>query len=72
MCPFHELFPDQAWKECRVMTILRGGNPPPDQYTWAESYCVDPDCDYRRVMLWRSSASGSIAMPRAPAPTWTR
>jgi hypothetical protein len=51
MCPFHELFPDQAWKECRVMTLLRGDDPPAGEYAWAESYCLDPDCDCRRVML---------------------
>lgn len=51
MCPFHELFPDQAWKECRVMTILQPGDLPVGEYGWIESYCLDPDCDCRRVML---------------------
>jgi hypothetical protein len=51
MCPFHELFPDQAWKECRVMTILQPGDLPVGEYGWIESYCLDPDCDCRRVMF---------------------
>jgi hypothetical protein len=51
MCPFHELFPDQAWKECRVLHILRGDDPPAGEYALLESYCIEPGCDCRRVML---------------------
>lgn len=51
MCPFHELFPDQAWKECRVITVLQPGDLPVGEYAWIESYCLDPSCDCRRVML---------------------
>jgi len=51
LCPFVELFTEQAEKECRVITIFEHAVLPPDQYALSESYCLDPDCDCRRVML---------------------
>ena len=51
LCPFHELFPEQAWKEYRVMDLFKHEVIPPDGYALIESYCIDPDCDCRRVML---------------------
>jgi hypothetical protein len=51
ICPFHELFPEQAWKEYRTMELQKHKVLPSDGYALIESYCIDPDCDCRRVML---------------------
>lgn len=48
---FGVLFPKIADDECR--SILVRGHPrvPDDDYAFLESYCVDAQCDCRRVML---------------------
>jgi len=59
LCPFHELFPEQAMDECRVLHTSSHPGLPADSYALIESYCIDPDCDCRRVMLNVLSRSGS-------------
>ncbi len=49
--PFHNYFPDLAEAECRVATVLNRRDLPDDEYGLLESYCDDPACDCRRVML---------------------
>lgn len=50
--PFYYFFPELAKQETRCITILdEGEGLPPGKYAFAESYCYDPDCDCRRVML---------------------
>ncbi|MEX2213851.1 MAG: hypothetical protein WD768_06975 [Phycisphaeraceae bacterium] len=53
MQPFHKLFPDIGHDETRTLWLgeARDGMPAGD-YAFVEWYCVDPDCDCRRV-LWR-------------------
>lgn len=51
------LFPDIAKRETREITVLPPGYPaaspriPPGRYGFVELYCVEPDCDCRRVMI---------------------
>lgn len=49
--PFDKYFPDMAQAECRVATVFNRGDLPNDEYGLLESYCDDPACDCRRVML---------------------
>lgn len=49
--PFHKYFPDMAQAECRAATVVNRGDLPNDEYGLLESYCDDPACDCRRVML---------------------
>jgi hypothetical protein len=49
--PFDKYFPDMAQAECRVATVFNRGDLPDDEYGLLESYCDDPACDCRRVML---------------------
>ena len=51
MIGFHHLFPDIAKKEMRTAEVRNDPILPPDSYVFVEFYCVDPDCDCRRVML---------------------
>lgn len=49
---FHEVLPEVAHRETRTMMIGFDGLPlPKGGYTFHESYCADPSCDCRRVML---------------------
>jgi hypothetical protein len=51
--PFHKHFPQVAQDEARTI-MLRGGDRrgiPDGDYLLVESYCTDPTCDCRRVML---------------------
>lgn len=48
---FHSRFPELAEAETRTITILRHDKLPADEYALLESYCEQPDCDCRRVML---------------------
>ena len=65
LTPFVRLFPAQAMAETRVLTILSHDVLPGDEYALLESFCVDPDCDCRRVMLnvvgRRQQARGFLA-----------
>jgi hypothetical protein len=51
MVPFVRFFPQQGTAETRVLTSR--GHPvlPDDEYALLESFCTDPGCDCRRVML---------------------
>ncbi len=50
--PFHKVEPELAKRETRAITVLRTqDDPPPGSYALIESYCPDPACDCRRVML---------------------
>jgi hypothetical protein len=50
---FHQHFPDVAKAETRFMILTAGpGQQVPDgRYAIIESYCADPTCDCRRVLL---------------------
>jgi hypothetical protein len=48
---FDRLFPQQAMAEVRVITLLRHPTLPDDEYALVESYCDDPACHCRRVLL---------------------
>jgi hypothetical protein len=51
LAPFYSLFPDLAAREVRTATVFNNPELPPDTYAFTELYCVEPDCDCRRVML---------------------
>lgn len=52
MEPFYSRFPEQAWRETRVIKVPASQNGlPADSYGFIESYCNEPDCDCRRVLL---------------------
>ena len=51
LVPFAYLFPEQGPAETRVITTHGYPSLPDDEYALLESYCVDPTCDCRRVML---------------------
>jgi hypothetical protein len=49
---FVRLFPGQAMAETRTITTRGHDVLPDDEYALVESYCTDPTCDCRRVMLY--------------------
>jgi hypothetical protein len=50
--PFYKVEPELAERETRTMTLIRTeGHLPEGTYGLIESYCPDPACDCRRVML---------------------
>jgi hypothetical protein len=50
--PFYEVEPDLAERETRNITVIRTNDALPEgTYGLIESYCPDPTCDCRRVML---------------------
>lgn len=54
MVPFREICPKLAFDECRMLIVPPGHKSsglPPDRYDLEESYCIERDCDCRRVML---------------------
>ncbi len=51
LVPFVTLFPEQAIAETRSVTARRHPRLPDDSYAMVESYCPDPKCDCRRVMI---------------------
>src|SRR5438093_6826356 len=51
LVPFMALFPEQAGAETRTLTTRRLPGLPDDEYAITESYCPDPTCECRRVML---------------------
>ena len=51
LVPFVAIFPGQGQRETRTLTTFRHGRLPDDEYALTESYCPDPACDCRRVML---------------------
>ena len=52
LIPFYMVEPGLAFRETRVMHLMEGQEGlPRGSYGLLESYCPDPDCDCRRVML---------------------
>ncbi len=51
LMPLHELLPELVAAENRTITSLGHDELPEGQYALLESYCPDPTCDCRRVML---------------------
>ena len=51
MRPFHLLFPELAERECRTIRPMNHERLPSRRFLFLESYCVEPRCDCRRVML---------------------
>lgn len=51
LVPFNQFFPRQAETETRVLTTRRHASLPDDEDGMLESYCPDPKCHRRRVML---------------------
>lgn len=50
--PFYKVEPELAERETRTITVLKThGGLPQGTYGLIESYCPDPACDCRRVML---------------------
>jgi hypothetical protein len=45
------MFPERGSSECRVIHVVNNPYLPDGAYALMESYCTDPDCDCRRVML---------------------
>jgi hypothetical protein len=59
MMSFLHLFPEIGPRETRTATISGGDRSlPDDSYGFLELYCVDPDCDCRRVMINVFSETG--------------
>lgn len=59
MMSFLHLFPEIGPRETRTATISGGDRSlPDDSYGFIELYCVDPDCDCRRVMINVFSETG--------------
>jgi hypothetical protein len=51
LVPFVRLFREKGEAETRVLTTQGHAHLPDDAYALVESYCVDPTCHCRRVML---------------------
>ena len=51
LTPFVTIFARQGEQETRVVTTSGYPGLPDDEYALVESYCIDPKCDCRRVML---------------------
>lgn len=63
--PFHELYPQIAEKETRIITLF-GNNEfglPADDYLFVEFFCNEPACDCRRAMfqIFSSSDNNDLA-----------
>jgi hypothetical protein len=51
MVPFEVLFPDLARDECRTLHPFNNPQLPEGTFLLREHYCVERDCDCRRVLL---------------------
>ena len=81
LVPFVRLFPQQAANETRVLTTRRYPGLPDDEYGLLESYCPDPCCNCRRVMLnvvgrWQRAILATVSYGfdrdgRWPGRSWT-
>jgi SEC-C motif len=58
--PFHDLCPEIAMRETRVLTVLPGADVPlpPAQYSFVEMFCDESDCDCRRAFFTVYSSPG--------------
>lgn len=65
LVPFWLVFREQGLADTRTLTIRRYPGLPDDQYALTESYCPDPTCDRRWVMInvvgQRRMAEGFLA-----------
>ena len=51
MLALHDVFPELASKESRMLRPFNRPELPEDDYVLVEHYCVDPKCDCRRVVI---------------------
>ena len=51
MLPFHVLFPEQAKNEVRTVTPFGDAVLPGRTFLFIEAYCIEPNCDCRRVLV---------------------
>ena len=51
MLAFHALFPEEAQRECRTVTPMDYESLPNHMFVFLEAFCIEPNCDCRRVML---------------------
>ena len=51
MVPLHKLFGRSALRETRVLHARGRHDLPDGEYAFVESYCDDPGCDCRRVLI---------------------
>lgn len=51
MVSFHQFFPEVARTETRSVTVKDLPSLPDGDYGFFESYCDDPSCDCRRVLI---------------------
>jgi hypothetical protein len=51
MLALHDVFPEVAAKESRMLRPINRPGLPEDDYVLVEHYCVDPTCDCRRVVI---------------------
>jgi hypothetical protein len=51
MAPFHWRFGELALREMRLIEVRGSKDLPDGEYTLVESYCSEPGCDCRRVLL---------------------
>jgi hypothetical protein len=79
MMVFYQLFPGIGLRETRTATIFgRDKSLPDDSYGFIELYCVDPDCDYRHVMInvlserRRARARRTSSGPGSTRSAWLR
>ena len=63
MAPFDQLFPDLARSESRSITVVKYDGLLPGPYLLRETYCVEPGCDCRRVLLqiWNGEPPRQVA-----------
>ncbi|MBI3892543.1 MAG: SEC-C domain-containing protein [Candidatus Wallbacteria bacterium] len=64
MLSFSLLMPDVAASETRLLRILEGGGVPRGDYAFDEFFCVERNCDCKRVIL-------SVALPAGGKPVAT-
>ncbi len=48
---FHQLIPTIGLKETRSVTVFERGSLPDRSFGFVELYCIDPECDCRRVLI---------------------
>ena len=65
MSPFHLVCPELAARETRSVMVGAGLGLPAGQYTFAEFYCPDQDCDCRRVFIQIVSSERAHVAVRA-------
>jgi hypothetical protein len=51
MVAFYERFGEIAFDETRTLSVPAGNPVPADEYGYLEYYCIDKECDCRRVII---------------------